>query len=112
MNWVFISIIVCTALQLIFCRGMKLASLSLFVMLIVRVLFLLRAQGVVFKTKPLRITELFVVGAQGVLGSMAKASYNWLVFLLYTVITLIVIGVEFIDDKFYIYTVEEEKEDD
>lgn len=111
MNWVFISIISCTLLQMIFCRGLKFAFLSLLVMLIARVLFLLRSQGIVFKTKPLWITEAFVVGAQLVLGSISSSSYNWLVFLLYAVLTGVVVGVEFIDDKFYIYTVEDDKED-
>ena len=111
MNWVFISIIVCTALQLICCRGIKLAFLSMLIMLIARALFLLRAQGIVFKTKPLCITELFIVGAQLVIGSISKAQYNWLIFILYCVLTAIVLVVEYIDDKFYIYTVEDEKED-
>ena len=111
MNWVFGSIIVCTLLQLFACRSLKFAFLSLLIMLIVRILFLLRSQGIVFKTKPLWITEIFIVGAQVVLGSISKSQYNWIVFLLYTVITLTVIGIEYIDDKFYIYTVEDDEED-
>lgn len=111
MNWVFISIGICTLLQLICCRDIKFAFLSLFIMLIVRILFLLRTQGIVFKTKPLWITEAFIVGAQLVIGAISSGKYNWLQLLLYIALTLIVVGIEFIDDKFFIYTVEEEKED-
>ena len=111
MNWVFISVLVCTGLQLICCRGIKFAFLSMIVMLVVRILFLLRMQGIVFKTKPLWITEGFVVGAQVVIGSISKGSYDWLAFIVYSLLTAIVIGIEFVDDKFYVYTVEDDEEE-
>lgn len=111
MNWVFISIIAVTVLQLIATKGIKWAFISYLVMLIVRVMFLLRMQGIVFKTKPLWITEAFIVGMQFVLCTLFKDTANWLAFALYIVFTLIVIAIEFIDDKFYIYTVEDDKED-
>lgn len=106
MNWVFISIIACTISQLLFCRSMKWALLSLLVMVVVRIMFLLRAQGIVFKTKPLWITEAFIVGTQLVLIALNSDGYNFLSFIFYIVVTAIVIGIEYVDDKFYIYTVE------
>lgn len=111
MNWVSISIMLLSLLQIYTLTKLKWRFISIIVIVVIRSLFLLRIQGIIFKIKPLAIAEGLVLLLQFVCGMVHPEKYNWVFFVLFIINGLISIAIEIIDDKFYIYKVEDVEEE-
>lgn len=111
MNLIFSSVLVITILQIVLCSGLKWRLLCRLVLIICRVLFLMRAFGIVFKIKGMRIAELLNIGFQIVLGVLWPNNYSWVALIVFTLLDLLSMFLEWLDDKFYIYTVEDVKDE-
>ena len=107
MNVIIISIIVLTLAQVIICHF----SLWWFIALIARIMFSLRIIGATFKVKHLAIVE-GVALAICLLYNMLfrKGAVPWLRIGLFAVISLICVGLMFLDDLLYVYVIEDEED--
>lgn len=112
MNWVSISIIILTVLQRIVFRHIKWRGLAFLVIYIVRALFLFRIKGIIFKLKPLWVFEGLTVLGEFLYAVTTKNAMLVLYALGFALISGICVGVEFLDDKLYVYHIEDYNEDD
>ena len=107
MNAIIISTIVLTLAQMIICKF----SLWWLIALVARFLFCLRIIGATFKVKHLAIVE-GVALALCLLYNMLfkKGAVPWLRIGLFTAISLICVGLMFLDDLLYVYVIEDEED--
>lgn len=107
MNWVFISIIILTAGQWAACGF----GFGLLISTIGRLIFLGRLLGSVVPIKTLagfEVADLFCLLLYLV---FTKSPINWVDTVLTVVFCAVICLLYFIDDRFYLYIVEEEKEE-
>ena len=105
MTWIIICLWIMCLLQLIFCNF----SLWWLISLVCNLLFTCRIVGATFKVKNLAIADGVAVGAMLIFNMMFSGeAFPWKRFLLFTLFTLISVGVMFIDEIFYVYVIEDE----
>lgn len=107
MNWVSISLIVLSILQVIICGF----SFPLLLCFIGRVIFLLRIVGITISVKVpigLEIAALAII-AVGIV--FDPSTVNWLNVLLMVIFSGVAMLLEIIDDKLYLYITEDDKEE-
>lgn len=109
MNLVFSTVLVLSTIQLIIGKHLRWWFILLITLVINRSLFLLRMKGIVVKVKPLVITDALMIFFEIVLGVVSKKGINILLLILFTLLSIAVVILEIIDDKFYVYKVEDEK---
>ena len=107
MNAIIISIIVLTLAQVIICHF----SLWWFIALIARIMFSLRIIGATFKVKHLAIVEGVALAICLLYNTLfKKGAVPWLRIGLFAVISLICVGLMFLDDLLYVYVIEDEED--
>ena len=112
MNWVSISILVLTLVQRILFGHIKFRWLAFLVIYIVRAMFLLRIKGILFKLKPLWVCEGLTMLGEFLYSVTTKSYITILYSLGFSVVSGLVILIELLDDKFYVYHVEDYNEED
>lgn len=111
MNWVFISILLVTVFQWLFTHSMSWFFLSFLVSLISRGLFLSRMIGASISASVLIKVELASIVLLLVCSVVGK-SKDILDIIIYILLSIVSCLFMFIDDKFYLYIVEDDKEED
>lgn len=107
MNVIIFSILVVTVLQLIICHF----SLWWLIVLICRLLFMCRIIGATFKVKNLAIGEGVAIAAMLIFDMLFSKGMPWLRILFFILFSLISVGLMFLDDILYVYTIEDVDED-
>lgn len=108
MNAIIFFLLIDTIAQLLLCRF----SLWWLVSLICRLLFCARIIGVLLKVKKLVIAEAFNFGAMFLYNALFhKNSMPWMSILAYLLMSLIAVGLEYLDDLLYVYTIEDVEDD-
>ena len=107
MNVIIFSILVVTVLQLIICHF----SLWWLIVLICRLLFMCRIIGATFKVKNLAIGEGVAIAAMLIFDMLFAKGMPWLRILFFILFSLISVGLMFLDDILYVYTIEDVDDD-
>jgi hypothetical protein len=108
MSWVLISIVVTTVLQWVLCGG----SLAVLVVTIGRVIFITRVLGAMVNIKVSIGFEIAGAFLLVVWIIFTKSTVVWFDILFFVLLCGVSIFLQRLDDKLYLYVVEDMKEDD
>lgn len=105
---IFIALLIITTVaQTILCH----LSLSLLISILMRILFSCRMIGASFKVKKLAIGEGLAIGGMLLWNILFHGdSMPWLRILLYIVFSGLSLGIMFLDDLLYVYSIEDVEE--
>ena len=105
MNIIIASVLVLTGVQLWLCKF----SLWWLISLICRILFCCRIVGATVKVRKLLTGEIVAFATMFLFNLLFASTFPWGRIIIYLLLSLLCVGLEFLDDLLYVYTIEDEE---